>query len=691
MKSVGEVMGIGRTFEEAFQKALRMLDIGAEGAIPDDSMAFDDLRAELEYPTDRRVFAIARAFHAGMPLEEIHALTRIDRWFLRRIEGLTALERELRATQSGDLSSHLLREAKRAGFSDVQISRFAGRSEEAVREARREAGIRPVVKQIDTLAAEYPARTNYLYLTYNGEEDDVEFRAGNSVLVLGPGAYRIGSSVEFDWCCVNTVRTLRELGYVTLMLNCNPETVSTDYDECDRLYFDEITFETTREIYELEKVHGVIVSMGGQTPNNLAPRLDRAGVRILGTPPADIDRAEDRHKFSALCDTLGISQPAWSEVTSVEAARSFAETVGYPVLVRPSYVLSGAAMAVAENPESLLNVLERAADVSPEHPTVITKFITGAKEIEVDAVARNGEIRVYAISEHVENAGVHSGDATLVLPPQRTYIETTRRARRIAARLARALNINGPFNIQFMARDNRVMVIELNLRASRSFPFASKIFKVNFIDLATRVIMNRPIDKVDQSVFELDYVGVKAPQFSFTRLEGADPILGVEMSSTGEVGCIGEDFEDAFLKSLISVGFRLPIRRVLLSTGPVEHKALFLESTRELDRAGVKFYGTSGTASFMEGAGISVTPVHWPLEGKSPNAVELLRNGEVDLVVNIPKDASEEELENDYMIRRAAVDHGIPLITNIQLAQRLASALCHKTLERLEIRSWDEY
>jgi carbamoyl-phosphate synthase large subunit len=691
MKSVGEVMAIGRSFEEAFQKALRMLDIGADGAIPHDGLTFQDLRTELKQPTDRRAFAVARAFETGLTVEEVHALTRIDRWFLTRIQRLTELAATLRAARRGDLGTELLREVKQAGFSDHQIGVFAGRSEEAVREARRQAGIHPCVKQIDTLAAEYPARTNYLYLTYHGREDDVAFEDSKAVLVLGSGAYRIGSSVEFDWCCVNTVRTLRELGYVTLMLNCNPETVSTDYDECDRLYFDEITFETVREIYERERARGVIVAVGGQTPNNLAARLDRAGLRILGTAAANIDRAEDRHKFSGLCDRLGIDQPAWTEVTSVQAAEAFAAKVGYPVLVRPSYVLSGAAMAVAENSESLHSVLERAADVSPEHPTVITKFITGAKEIEVDAVADDGEIVVYAISEHVENAGVHSGDATLVLPPQRTYIETTRRARRIAAKLARALNINGPFNIQFMARDNHVMVIELNLRASRSFPFASKIFKVNFIDLATRVIMNRPIQKVDQSVFELDYVGVKAPQFSFTRLEGADPILGVEMSSTGEVGCIGEDFDDAFLKSLISVGFRLPIRRVLLSTGPLEYKAAFLESTRQLSRAGVEFYGTRGTASFMAEAGVSVTPVHWPLEEESPNAVELLRDRKVDLVVNIPKDASEEELRNDYMIRRAAVDHGIPLITNLQLAQRLAHALSQKSVESLEVRSWEEY
>ena len=475
------------------------------------------------------------------------------------------------------------------------------------------------------------------------------------------------------------------------MLNCNPETVSTDYDECDRLYFDEITLETVREIYERERVHGVVVSVGGQTPNTLAPQFKAMGVRILGTSPDNIDAAEDRHKFSSLCDHLGIEQPRWSEVPSIEEAEKFAEEVGYPVLVRPSYVLSGAAMAVAENSESLREVLHRAADVSPEHPLVVSKFINGAKEIEIDAVARDGVIQVYAMSEHVENAGVHSGDATLVLPPQRTYVETTRRARQIAAQVAQALSINGPFNIQYIATDNHVMVIECNLRASRSFPFASKILKVNLIDLATRILMNRPIPAIEASVFELDYVGVKAPQFSFTRLEGADPILGVEMASTGEVGCIGSDFDDAFLKSVISVGYNLPIKSVLLSTGPVEAKAAFLQSSRKLWERGVKFYATKGTAQFMSDSGIPVETIHWPLEGKSPNALDLIRERKVDLVVNIPKDASDEELENDYNIRRSAVDHGIPLVTNIQLAERLASALCEKDLESLEIRSWDEY
>jgi carbamoyl-phosphate synthase large subunit len=690
MKSVGEVMAIGRSFEEAFQKALRMLDIGVDGAILPNGMGFESIETELSQPTDRRAFAVVEALSKGMSVEQVHELTKIHPWFLERIHRLTEVAERLRGA-AGDVPTHLMREAKQAGFSDRQIGALSGSSEDEVRQARHAAGIHPCVKQIDTLAAEYPARTNYLYLTYHGHEHDVTFDQTRSVLVLGSGAYRIGSSVEFDWCCVNTVHTLRDLDYSTVMLNCNPETVSTDYDECDRLYFEEISFETVSEIHRLEKLHGVIVSMGGQTPNNLATRLDGAGINILGTPATFIDGAEDRHKFSALCDRLGISQPAWEEVLSVEAAEAFAEKVGYPVLIRPSYVLSGAAMAVAEDSTSLRRVLERAADISPDHPIVITKFITGAKEIELDAVARDGEILVHAMSEHVENAGVHSGDATLVLPPQRTYIETTRRAKRIASKVARALSINGPFNIQFMARDNRVMVIECNLRASRSFPFASKTLKVNFIDLATRVMMGRPVPNVGASAFELDYVGVKAPQFSFTRLAGADPVLGVEMASTGEVGCIGEDFDDAFLKALLSVGYRMPVRRVLLSTGPVEDKAAFLKSTIALAAAGVEFYGTKGTAAFLAEHGVEITPVYWPLEKESPNALDVIRRGKLDLVINIPKDATEDELTNDYMIRRAAVDNGVPLITNIQLAQRLTHALCEKTVETLEVRSWGDY
>jgi carbamoyl-phosphate synthase large subunit len=689
MKSVGEVMAIGRTLEEALQKALRMLEIGVEGVIPPDAMRFEDVRTELREPSDRRVFALARAFESGMTVEEVRTLTHIDPWFLERIQGIVRRAAEIK--DAGELNAARLRDAKRAGFSDAQIASLVGQTTEEVRERRQRAGIRPFVKQIDTLAAEYPATTNYLYLTYHGDRDDVEFGERRSVMVLGSGAYRIGSSVEFDWCCVNTVRTLRELGYPTLLLNCNPETVSTDYDECDRLYFDEITLETVREIHALEQPYGLIVSVGGQTPNNLALKCHEAGFRVLGTSPLSIDEAENRHKFSELCDRHRVSQPAWAEVTSAEAALRFAERVGYPVLVRPSYVLSGAAMAVVESPPGLSEVLQRAAEISPEHPTVVSKFIEGAKEIEIDAVAQEGSIVVYAVSEHVENAGVHSGDATLVLPAQRTYVETIRRVKRIATRIAGALKIHGPFNIQFLARDNDVLVIECNLRASRSFPFASKIFKVNFIDIATRVVMDRPFQRVDKSMFDLDYVGVKAPQFSFTRLVGADPVLGVEMASTGEVACIGDDFEDAFLKSLLSVGFRLPVRRVLLSTGPVEHKAAFLASTRRMADAGVELFGTHGTAAFMAEAGIAVSEVFWPLEKRSPNALELVRSGSVDLVINIPKDASVEELTNDYTIRRAAVDYGVPLVTNLQVAQRLARALARKSIEDLEIRSWREY
>jgi len=690
MKSVGEVMGIGRSFEEAFQKALRMLDIGVHGVIAQ-RMQFDDLETELGRPTDRRAFALARALGEGMSIERVHELTHITRWFLHRIHAITQIDAELRQTDGSSLGPELLRRAKQSGFADAQIADRVGITENDVREARWAANIRPVVKQIDTLAAEYPAQTNYLYLTYNGDEHDIDFEVGREVLVIGSGAYRIGSSVEFDWCCVNAVRSLRSLGFRTLMLNCNPETVSTDYDECDRLYFDEITYESIRELCDREHPIGVIVSVGGQTPNSLAPRLAAAGITILGTTAENIDQAEDRHKFSKLCDQLTVDQPAWLEATSIESAEAFADEVGYPVLVRPSYVLSGAAMAVAENAETLHTVLERAADVSPEHPTVISKFIDGAKEIEIDAVARDGELLAYALSEHVENAGVHSGDATLVLPPQRMYLATSRRVRQIATRIARALAISGPFNIQFMAKDNDVMVIECNLRASRSFPFASKVLKVNFIDLATRVMMKQPVARVDASVFELDYVGVKAPQFSFTRLQGADPILGVEMASTGEVACLGSSFEDAFLKSLLSVGFRMPIRHVLVSAGPVEQKAAFLHSTREMLTAGISFYATHGTAAFLESNDVPATPVHWPLEGGAPNALDLIRRGEVDLVINVPKDATADELENDYTIRRAAVDHGVPLVTNIQLAQRLGHALSRKRLEDLEIKSWDEY
>ncbi len=692
MKSVGEVMAIGRTFPEALQKALRMLEIGARGLIGDQQISFDDLEEELRHPTDERIFALARAMDAGWTLEKIHDLTRIDFWFLHQIEEVVRIAATLRQFAGGDLPGGVLREAKQAGFADEQIGLLIERSEDAVRRMRRSRGIVPCVKQIDTLAAEYPAATNYLYLTYQGREDDVTFdQKGESVLVLGSGAYRIGSSVEFDWCCVNAVRTLKKLGYRTLMANYNPETVSTDYDECDRLYFDELNLETVLEICAKERPKGVVVSMGGQVPNILAPQLAAAGLPILGTSSASIDRAEDRHKFSSLLDSLGIDQPEWTEVASIEEAAAFAEKVGYPVLVRPSYVLSGSAMGVAVNGEQLARFLARAEDVSLEHPVVVSKFIMGAKEIEMDAVAANGEVEMYAISEHVENAGVHSGDATLVLPPQRTYLETTRRIKRITREIARALEVSGPFNIQFIARENAVKVIECNLRASRSFPFVSKVCKENFIEAATKAVMGEKVEWRRRSFFELDYVGVKAPQFSFTRLHGADPVLGVEMASTGEVGCLGDTFSEAFLKAMHSVGYPLSIGSVLLSTGPIESKADFLEYARILASMGIRFYATRGTGEFLARNGLETTILHWPLEKGEPNVMSTIADGNVDLVINIPKNFQEEEVTNDYLVRRQAVDFGVPLVTNLQLAKRLVEALQGMKREDLLIKSWEEY
>ena len=691
MKSVGEVMAIGRKFEEALQKALRMLDTGARGVVLNNGMEFDDIHKALAEPTERRIFAVARALKNGMSVDEIHRTTHINQWFLEKIRNIVDIEKQLTKAGGKQLSLDLLILAKRHGFSDAQIAQAVDSKEADIRNLRRNLGIRPYVKQIDTLAAEYPAVTNYLYLTYNGSEDDVTFGQEGGVMILGPGAYRIGSSVEFDWCCVNAVRTLRALGYRTIMVNHNPETVSTDYDECDRLFFDELSFETVSEIYELERPIGVILSVGGQVPNSLALRCARAGMRILGTSPADIDRAEDRHKFSSLLESLQLPQPQWRELTSLEETYTFAAEVGYPVIIRPSYVLSGAAMAVAGNDEELAAFLDKAAEVSPDYPIVISKFIENAKEIDVDAVARDGKLVCWAVSEHVENAGVHSGDATLVLPPQRTYLETMRQIRRVTASVAESLSINGPFNIQFLARNNQVMVIECNLRASRSFPFVSKVLKKNFIDAATRVIMGRPVEGVDQSFLDLDYVGVKAPQFSFSRLDGADPTLGVEMASTGEVACLGVDFDEAFLKALISVGFRFPIHRVLLSTGPLESKVAFLESAHRLKALGVEFFATQGTADFMRRGGLEPAVLRWPLDGGSPNALDYIREKKVDLVINIPKDFGKEELTNDYMIRRAAVDYGIPLITNLQLAQRLAESLSRVPVETLGVQRWTEY
>jgi carbamoyl-phosphate synthase large subunit len=685
MKSVGEVMAIGRSFEEALSKALRMVDTtgGRWAATLEDR----EVRKTMREPTPDRIHVIAEALRRGYHIEEIHGLSHIDRWFLQRIAHVVEIEKRL----LNDPSPELLDEAKRSGLSDARIGELRGLSAAEVRLEREAAGVRPCVKQIDTLAGEYPAQTNYLYLTHNGSEDDVPGALENAVLVLGSGAYRIGSSVEFDWCAVNAVQALRRMGYKTIMVNHNPETVSTDYSECDRLYFEEITLESVLEIYRRERPLGVVISVGGQVPNNLALQLAEAGVRLLGTPAASIDTAEDRHKFSRLLDQLGIRQPAWRELSSSADALAFASEVGYPVLVRPSYVLSGAAMGVASNDAELGRFLGRATSVSPRHPVVISKFLENARELEMDAVAWHGEVVLSAVSEHVENAGVHSGDATLVLPPQRTYLETVRRIRRISAQIAAALKIHGPFNIQFLAKNNDVSVIECNLRASRSFPFVSKVLGVNFIEAATGVMLDRPVRLQQASAMDLEYVGVKAPQFSFMRLEGADPVLGVEMASTGEVGCLGDDFEEAFLKALLSVGFRLPIRNALLSTGPIEHKAAFLESARTLRNMGVNLFATEGTAAFLCANGVDATLLHWPSECGAPNTLQYLRERTLDLVINIPKNSAEEELTNDYLIRRTAADFGIPLITNIQLAQRFVEALSKKGLAELQIKSWQEY
>ncbi len=691
MKSVGEVMAIGRKFEEALQKALRMLEIGVDGLVGNENMARPNIEEELSRPTDLRVFAIPEAIKQGYSLDTIHQLSHIDLWFLHKIDRIVEIESKIRRFTGHDFPPELLLIAKQAGFSDIQIGRILGETPSTIRTIRATHGIVPRVKQIDTLAAEYPARTNYLDLTYNGEEDDVAFEDEKPVIVLGSGAYRIGSSVEFDWCCVNAAQTLRRLGRRTIMINYNPETVSTDYDECDRLYFDELSLESVLDICEKERPEGVILSMGGQIPNNLAIPLREAGVHILGTSPLSIDNAEDRHKFSKLLDELGVDQPDWNELTSPDEAVAFAQKVGYPVLVRPSYVLSGAAMSVASNDAELRKYLGKAATISQKYPIVISKFIENAKEVEMDAVAAKGDLVLYAISEHVEFAGVHSGDATIVLPPQRTYLETTRRIQKITREIARALKIHGPFNIQFVAKENEVKVIECNLRASRSFPFVSKIFKVNFIDAATRVIMGRPYPVMHRSAFELEYVGVKAPQFSFTRLEGADPTLGVEMASTGEVGCIGDDFEEAFLKALLSVGYKIPVKNLLLSTGPIESKAMFLANARMLKEMGTHIYATAGTAKFLQSNGIDSQILHWPLEDKQPNTIDFIRQRKLDLVINIPKNYQEEELTNDYIIRRNAVDFGVPLITDLQLARRFVETLSRKTLEDLHIKSWKSY
>lgn len=690
MKSVGEVMAVGRSFEEALQKAVRMLDCGTNG-LSSPAVRFDSLEAELAVPTDRRPAAIAEAFRSGWTVDRVHSLCRIDKWFLWRMASIVETEERIAARPSGGMGGDLLREAKCRGFSDGQIAALTRSTEEEVRALRRSLGIEPFVKQIDTMAGEYPAATSYLYMTYNASESDVQPGGAGQVVVLGGGPYRIGSSVEFDWCCVSAARTASEAGRRTILVNCNPETVSTDFDTCDRLYLEELTLERVRDICDLEDPWGVIVSMGGQTPNNLAMPLAEAGIRILGTSPPSIDRAEDRHKFSSLLDRLGIDQPEWRELTSLEDAEEFAGRTGYPVLIRPSYVLSGAAMSIALNDGELRTYLEKAAAIGSDHPVVISRFITGARELEVDAVASGGRLCFHAVSEHVENAGVHSGDATLVIPPQRTYLETIRRVRHVTEAIAAELEITGPFNIQFLARGNEVKVIECNLRASRSFPFVSKVLGVDLARAATLAVLGLEVPHPDASPFDLDHVGVKAPQFSFTRLKGSDPVQGVEMTSTGEVGCLGADFNEAFLKSLLSVGYRVPARGVLVSSGPEETKLELLECISELGARGLHIYATRGTADFLKRHGISSSILHWPLSGREPGCISAIREGLVDLVVNIPKNSEKDELDNDYLIRRAAVDHGVQLITNAQLARRFVEATGRFCSDNLETRSWDEY
>ncbi|MDR0668714.1 MAG: carbamoyl-phosphate synthase (glutamine-hydrolyzing) large subunit [Treponema sp.] len=714
MKSVGEVMSIGRNFEEALQKALRMTGIGAPGLAGDDALCgqgLNNIKEALQKPTDRRVFIIYRALMEGWTVDRIHRLTKIDRWYLYRIARVLETEKALRSAAATGrppsaacqdprpaqvIGRELLAQAKRLGFSDGRIGECCGFEEAEIRALREEYRIRPAVKQIDTLAAEYPAKTNYLYMSYgacgpgSGASDDIA-PAGRGVMVLGSGAYRIGSSVEFDWCCVNAVDTARKLGRYSIMVNCNPETVSTDYDMCDRLYFEELTLERILDIWEREQPEGIILSMGGQTPNNLATKLYAAGTLIYGTTPQSIDMAEDRNKFSALLDRLHIEQPEWKELTDLPSAREFAAHAGYPVLIRPSYVLSGAAMNIAWDDASLERFLGLAADVSAEHPVVISKFIENAKEIEIDAVARRGEIIFHAITEHIENAGVHSGDATVVLPAQRLYIETIRKIRAISEEIARALDITGPFNIQFLAQRNRVRVIECNLRASRSFPFCSKISRVNMIDLAVRAMLDEPAPPPPVSALDLRWVGVKAAQFSFARLHGADPVSGVEMASTGEVGCIGGDLSDAFLKSLLSVGYRLPAKRILLSTGPIEDKLNFLDSARILVDMGYELYGSRGTAKFLSGNGIPIKPLNWPLESREPNIAGFIKRREIDMIINIPKNNRETELKNDYIIRRMAVDFDIPLFTNIKVAREFIDAMVYQRAKGLEIKAWEDY
>jgi carbamoyl-phosphate synthase large subunit len=702
MKSVGEVMAIGRTFEEAMQKGLRMIGRGMHGFVENKDIKIEDIDSALSTPTDNRIFVIAEAMKRGYSVDRIHELTKIDRWFLYKLDNIMQTSRELEKFDSLQaLPDELLRQAKQQGFSDFQIARsiFKGATESPealslrVRAHRKERGITPVVKQIDTLAAEYPAQTNYLYITYNGQTNDVDFKHDHrSIVVLGSGAYRIGSSVEFDWCSVNALMTVKKEGWRSVMINYNPETVSTDYDMCDRLYFDELTFERVMDILDLEQPHGTILSVGGQIPNNLAMRLDEQGVNILGTSAKSIDNAEDRHKFSSMLDRLGIDQPRWRELTSKEDIDSFIDEVGFPVLVRPSYVLSGAAMNVCSNHEELDRFLRLAANVSKQHPVVVSEFIQNAKEIEMDAVAQNGEIKAYAISEHIEFAGVHSGDATIQFPPQKLYVETMRRIKKVSGQIARALNISGPFNIQFLAKNNDIKVIECNLRASRSFPFVSKVLKINFIDLATKVMLGIPVEKPNKSAFDLDYVGIKASQFSFSRLQGSDPVLGVDMSSTGEVGCLGTDTGEAVLKAMLAVGHRIPKRGVLLSTGSARQKAAMLASAQLLHKHGYTIYATKGTHAFLSENGIPAVRVYMPSQPEEhPQALELLHRKEIDLVVNVPKNLTPTELSNGYKIRRAAIDLNIPLLTNTRLAEAFISAFTSLKPGEIEIKAWDEY
>ncbi len=704
MKSVGEVMSIGRTFEEALQKGLRMIGQGMHGFVENKEIVIPDVDKALHEPTDLRIFIISKAFRAGYTVDQIHDLTKIDKWFLYKLQNIIHTAEELEALSSinndNDKSDHyeLMKRAKIQGFSDFQIARAIWKDNmnekhhDEVRKYRKNLGITPVVKQIDTLAAEYPARTNYLYLTYNGTENDMNYLGDHrSIVVLGSGAYRIGSSVEFDWCGVQALNTIRKEGYRSVMINYNPETVSTDYDMCDRLYFDELTFERVMDILELENPHGVIVSTGGQIPNNLAVRLDENKIPILGTTAKSIDNAEDRHKFSAMLDRIGVDQPRWKELTTLEEVNDFVKEVGFPVLVRPSYVLSGAAMNVCSNEEELVRFLNVAANVSKKHPVVISQFIEYAKEVEMDAVAENGEIVAYAISEHIEFAGVHSGDATIQFPAQKLYIETLRRIKRISRKIAKELNISGPFNIQYLAKGNDIKVIECNLRASRSFPFVSKVLKINFIDIATRVMLGLPVEKLSGSEFDLDYVGIKASQFSFNRLQNADPVLGVDMASTGEVGCLGDDTSEAILKSMLSVGYRIPEKAVLLSTGTSKQKVAMLDASRMLLEKGYKLYATGGTHRFLEENGIESTHVYWPSDDRKPQALDFLHDRKIDMVVNIPRNLTAGELDNGYKIRRAAIDLNIPLLTNARLADAFITAFCTLNPEDLHIKSWDEY